>query len=507
MNPQSSNYVPTQIERNKLQQETATINKVVISILTAFSLLLILGYAVEIFRKTRTVPYIITLSTVILFTLFIDYIFYLKNKASNINRYIFLITFLITYGIAIFTSTTHLGFIYIIPLSIVFILYSDMKLMYLTCFFYAFFSISEIIYKVTVLNMTEPVDLSSYSVQVGGLIIMCYVLIKATSTSKYFNKLFKDGVMEEKRTSETILKDLLEIAGVVKLSTKEMSQTVDDIESSSHVINTAVNEIALGTGDSATNIQDQTAMTNTIQKSIHQVGDHSTTMVHIAEDSQKALIDGIHIIDKLQDHSSTVERTNHEVIITMNKLQGKTEEVRTIASIIHNISNKTNLLALNASIESARAGEAGKGFAVVAEEIRLLAEQTKKSTESISVILDELALDANDSAESAKEVTNVSTEQVQLIKTASKGFEQVKSMMVKLTETTKEVDKMIDDLYDSNNQIVSNISQLSAVTEEITASSEETVQLSNDNVNKSLLVKELLHNLLHTVQKFDKYLS
>lgn len=507
MNPQSSNHELTQTKKNKHHQETATINKVVIHILTAFSLLLILGYAVEIFRKTRTIQYVIALSAVILLTLSIDYIFYLKNKASNFNRYLFLITFLITYGIALFTSTTHLGFIYIIPLSIVFILYSDMKLMYLTCFFYALFSIGEILYKITVLNMTEPVNLSSYSVQVGGLIIMCYVLIKATATNNYFNKLFKDGVMEEKRTSETILKDLLEIAGVVKSATKEMSQTVEGIESSSHVINTAVNEIASGTGDSAINIQEQTSMTNTIQKSIHQVGDHSTTMVHIAEDSQKALIDGIRIIDKLQDHSSTVERTNHEVIVTMNKLQDKTDEVRTIASIIHNISNKTNLLALNASIESARAGEAGKGFAVVAEEIRLLAEQTKKSTESISVILDELALDAKDSVDSAKQVTNVSTEQVNLIKNASAGFEEVKSMMVKLTEVTKEVDKMIDDLYESNNHIVNNISQLSAVTQEITASSEETVQLTNDNLNKSLLVKELLHNLLLTVHKFDKYLS
>ena len=79
----------------------------------------------------------------------------------------------------------------------------------------------------------------------------------------------------------------------------------------------------------------------------------------------------------------------------MQELKEKAEEVAGIKKVIFSISEQTNLLALNASIESARAGEAGKGFAVVADQIRELSEQTKKSTEQIEQIVEQLNSNAD----------------------------------------------------------------------------------------------------------------
>lgn len=487
--------------------EISIVNKLVINVMTAFSFLLILGYAAEVLKKTRSVQYVAILSAVILACLAVDYIFYMKNKRGAKNRYIFLGAFLVTYAIALFTSATHLGFVYFIPLLIILILYGDMKLIYISCGAFALLGFGEIAYKSLVLHMTSQTDVSSYSVEAAGILIAGYCFIKAAAVNKLFSFRFRQGLTEEKNVQENILKDVLHIAAAVKSGSDEMSAVVDNIDHSSKVVNTAVNEIAMGTTENAEHIQDQTAMTALIQDSIHNVGKQSAAMVHIAEDSEKALMDGITIMDKLEEQSSLVKQINQEVISNMDALQDKSNEVLDIASIIYNISSQTNLLALNASIESARAGEAGKGFSVVAEQIRLLAEETRTSTESISSILGELTKNAGDSATSVEHIIQVSNDQVNMISQAGSGFEGVKGMMADLTEIVKEVDKMIEDLYQSNNQIVDNIGHLSSVTEEINANSQAAADLCTDNVNNSSYVKNIVNTLLEEINKFNKYFN
>lgn len=81
-----------------------------------------------------------------------------------------------------------------------------------------------------------------------------------------------------------------------------------------------------------------------------------------------------------------------------------TESIASITNVITQISDQTNLLALNAAIEAARVGESGKGFAVVAEEIKSLAEESKKNSNNIAAILKELERETILSAESFEEV-------------------------------------------------------------------------------------------------------
>ena len=74
----------------------------------------------------------------------------------------------------------------------------------------------------------------------------------------------------------------------------------------------------------------------------------------------------------------------------MKTLEHTSQQIHQIVSIVTSIAEQTNLLALNASIESARAGEHGKGFAVVAQEVRKLAEETKKSISNISTFIGDI---------------------------------------------------------------------------------------------------------------------
>ena len=191
----------------------------------------------------------------------------------------------------------------------------------------------------------------------------------------------------------------------------------------------------------------------------------------------------------------------------MRKLQENVENVRNITKTIFSISSRTNLLALNASIESARAGEAGRGFAVVADEIRELSEKTRKETENIATILEALNANAVETADAVGRSMEVSEQQDKMIAEASEQFGALNGNVNELVSDIQEIDTMLESLSNANNRIVDNIMQLSATTEEVTASAQQSASMSDKNRENTERAQEVLKQVLEVAEKMDQFLQ
>jgi methyl-accepting chemotaxis protein len=427
---------------------------------------------------------------------------FIKKPTSDVLGWGSMISYFIVYTFFLLTYGTTFVRISAIPVLCAAILYFNVRLSKIFCFWCGIINIAYIVELAVIKNNHSPQNYLEMVI----ILLALHTIYKCSEIGGRFSYDSIHAIKDQQEIQDEMLKDILEIAKTVQNKTTKSNELVHGLGESAEIINSAINEISSTTQANAYSIQEQNVMTQSIQQSINKTVERSDEMVTIASNSSDTVKNGLDIMDQLKNQSITIANTNSLVVDSMERLQEKTKEVRSIAEMIFSISSQTNLLALNASIESARAGEAGRGFAVVADEIRNLSEQTRQSTESIAKIIGELDQNAKTASENVKESIQSTDEQGNLITNVSNNFEQINENVRLLSNHISDIDQMLTELAGANHNIVENISHLSASTEEIMASSEETSTMSEKNYENAQSAKDFLDEVIETTKRFDKYL-
>lgn len=297
-----------------------------------------------------------------------------------------------------------------------------------------------------------------------------------------------------------------------------LSGSVDEVNDlSSHIaegtnqITNAVSELSSGAVNMADNVQNVNIKVVNIGQSINDItgnvenlGTSSSVMKKSSNDAENS-INGV--LKCSSESVDAVERIAAQIELTNQTISKITETVDMISSI----SEETELLSLNASIEAFHAGDAGRGFAVVAENIKKLSEQSGESANIIKALADDMIKQSSLSVSLANEIKKIIAREQSEISDTQAKFETLNKEIETSIEKIAIIGTMTENISNVKNEIVENVSELSAISEENAASNQEvtasveTMGTSITDINhKTGDMKALADNLNQAISEFKQ---
>lgn len=423
-------------------------------------------------------------------------------RTSEMYRHIVSVSTFIAYLVLIFTYTNMFVYAYIFPMAVMLMIFQDQKVIKLSAVLAV---LADLIFFISFhFRYPEQAD--------GQAAMIQMVLVIVTAVACVFIVVMQQKHVEENTQEiEERAAQQAQVAAEVVTHSKNLaekfqqamtvSDTLNECMDSSH---SSISEIADSTRLTAEAIEQQTAQTMDIQQNVQQVEEQTRQMAELSEATHAAVEQGVGLIRQLKEQATQVAKISHETEQTTKDLNASIKEVEAITETILGISSQTNLLALNASIEAARAGEAGKGFAVVADEIRNLSEGTKEATEQISAIIGRLISDAENASRSMSQSAIYAEKQNEMITVTGDKLMDIQHNSDALNGNVTRVSQAVEEVVVANTAISDSISNLSATSQEVAASTESSLALSDSSMNALKEMNELLNEIYEISEKMMK---
>jgi len=296
------------------------------------------------------------------------------------------------------------------------------------------------------------------------------VQLKAKSKDEF--GLLCAGVNQTASNMKAILEDVkvvsAELNDAISYVTKSaglFTETARDIKDALSEIETGVSRLDTGSADCLGNMEMLSEIITSVSENTEEIG-------KLAGEAGETIRTGIELVNSLGGSSAKTTDITKDVIASIQELENKSKSISTIVSAINSISEQTDLLSINASIEAARAGDAGKGFAVVAEEIRKLSGQCLESAGQISDIVNEIIQQTSEVVSTAKEAEEAVSSQTGVVSETTESFRQIGQQIDRLLAALETITGNVYNMDTSKNKTLGTIEDISAVSAETSACSE-----------------------------------
>ena len=268
----------------------------------------------------------------------------------------------------------------------------------------------------------------------------------------YGNPIGGFELIQDITEDKEMARKLAAMANQFASSAEELSSSAEEVNASIEETSSTIQQIATGASTAAT----QTTV----------VIEQTTKAGEAADKGQEAA-------GEVSTKMESIKITTEEGAAKISALGEKSKEIGNIVDTINQISEQTNLLALNAAIEAARAGEAGRGFAVVADEVRKLAEESGDATKQIRELIAGIQNEIEGAVKSMDENTKQVEEGSQGVSAAVTSFEALPPIVEAVSNAANEVSSVAQENASGAEEASSAMQEVSASMEQVTSSAQQ----------------------------------
>lgn len=293
------------------------------------------------------------------------------------------------------------------------------------------------------------------------------------------------------RMAEKMQKSMNEVkdaAEKLTSSSQNLAAVSEETTAQSDEVTEAISQVATGAQSQADHLQECTLLLSDVTgyiKETASISDEIASDAMQAENEGKA---GSNIVHQLNTHSENFLELAQSLISEIQDASKQSKQIHSIVETIQEIAGSTDLLALNAAIESARAGEAGRGFSVVASEVRKLAERSKNEALRIQQLVKSMTYQMELLSKETVRFEQYRVDQVESVQQTEKAFSSIIQNVSQINGRISQVKSAIGRVESANENLSEKLFEVSAISEESVATSE---QVSASSIHQ----KEAIHQV------------
>jgi methyl-accepting chemotaxis protein len=213
---------------------------------------------------------------------------------------------------------------------------------------------------------------------------------------------------------------------------------------------------------------------------MHQIAGNSEIMLKLTENTGTLTKKGEQFIEHVVGQMNLIQSSVSKASQSIHSLSERSNEISEIIEIITGVAEQTNLLALNAAIEAARAGEHGKGFAVVADEVKKLAEESKRSAGQITEMINHIQTETKESVQMMAEESRQVVQGLKETEEANQAFRLISQSMKEVSDKVVEVSASVEQMMAASNQILENVKKMRTISEKNAENSQESAAATQE---------------------------